>query len=353
MDSSSILGTGHLGRCLVIGAALANKGATVTFLCREEPGAATELARAQGFAVSPVNACIDRRKTAAFSLSDSFCEATDAIQTIGSLPPKIDCLVVDHYSCGKEWERAVRQHCRYLAVIDDLAREHACDVLIDPNWHGSKTDTRYTGRLEPETRALLGPDYALLHPAFAACRFSPTDRHKDVARVLVYFGGSDLQGLTSLALTTLSRPEFAHLEVDIVIGATNLNDSLIERQPVDNSRVRIHHQQDSLAPLLVHADLAIGAVGGTTWERMCLGVPSLAVIVADNQAETAHELASAGLIDLLGWSTEVTEHMFASHLRTLLADADRRQRMADAGQTLVDGRGAERVVDALFHLVAS
>ena len=352
VDSSPILGTGHLARCLIIGTILAARGASVTFFCREEPGNANELALAKGFKVSPVNASLHQLNSADDATSQPLCQAIDALQTIALLPRKVDCVIVDHYACGTEWESAVRPHCRRLIVIDDLARAHSCDLLIDPNWHGPKTNARYTGRLDSTTHLLIGPDYALLHPAFEAHRVTPTDRRTNVKRVLVYFGGSDRQGLTSLVLTALRRPEFAHLEVDVVIGATNPAGSLEVLQAVNSARFNIYTQQDSLATLLAHADLAIGAVGGTTWERMCLGVPSLTVIVADNQTETANDLAEAGLIDLIGSATEFTEEAFVAHLRDLLADPQRRQRMADGGQALVDGRGAERVVDELFRLIA-
>ncbi len=352
VDSGSLLGTGHLARCLVIGVVLAERGASITYLCRDDPGNANAVIRARGFTVSPITTSTQTRKSSDCCGGNPFCESADATATIATLPNKTDLLIVDHYSCGQSWEAAMRPHCQRQAVIDDLARHHACDVLVDPNWHGLKTETRYAGRVSPLTQSLLGPDFALLDPAFAKSRVSPTNRQGKVKRVLVYFGGSDQYGLTPLALTVLAKPEFARLEVDVVIGATNKASPLGNAAAINRPGVTVYEHQDSLAKLLAGVDVAIGAVGGTTWERMCLGVPSLTVVIADNQLETANDLAAAGLIDLLGHATNVTEETLAQGLRELLNAPERRQRMADAGQAVVDGRGAERVVDVLCGLLA-
>jgi spore coat polysaccharide biosynthesis predicted glycosyltransferase SpsG len=115
-------------------------------------------------------------------------------------------------------------------------------------------------------------------------------------------------------------------------------------------RITIHEHKNSLAPLLAATDLAIGAVGGTTWERMFLGIPTIASIMAENQQEIARALSRAGLLVLVGEAQSVQTMSLTAALSSLLGDPSLRQRMADAGQALVDGLGVQRIVDRMVAL---
>jgi len=49
-----------------------------------------------------------------------------------------------------------------------------------------------------------------------------------------------------------------------------------------------------MAQHMADSDLAIGAAGSTSWERCCLGLPTLMVMLADNQRGIASALDKAG-----------------------------------------------------------
>src|SRR5450631_3824141 len=106
-------------------------------------------------------------------------------------------------------------------------------------------------------------------------------------RVFVFFGGSDPQNLTGAALSALSFPRLRHLSVDIVVGVNNPHSAQLQRQCTDRSGTTLYDARPHLADLMARADLAIGAAGTTTWERMCLGLPSLVVSIAKNQRPAA------------------------------------------------------------------
>ena len=74
--------------------------------------------------------------------------------------------MVDHYALDVRWESAMRTQARHIMVIDDIAdRQHDCDVLLDQNFY-ENMQTRYTGKVPPYCRLLLGPRYALLRDEF-------------------------------------------------------------------------------------------------------------------------------------------------------------------------------------------
>lgn len=120
-------------------------------------------------------------------------------------------------------------------------------------------------------------------------------------RVLVFFGGTDPHNLSGRALTALSDPALGHLAVDLavdlVIGANHPQREALVAQAAARPGTRVHGPRPHLADLMAAADLALGAGGTTTWERACLGLPSLVVTLAENQRPACLALATAALVD--------------------------------------------------------
>ncbi|WP_222115807.1 hypothetical protein [Chromobacterium vaccinii] len=55
----------------------------------------------------------------------------------------------------------------------------------------------------------------------------------------------------------------------------------------------------NMAELIADHDLAIGAAGGSAWERCCLGLPCLLFIQAENQRQGTEALQAAGAAYIL------------------------------------------------------
>jgi spore coat polysaccharide biosynthesis predicted glycosyltransferase SpsG len=121
----------------------------------------------------------------------------------------------------------------------------------------------------------------------------------------VFLGGSDPQNLTGMALEALSQSELSHLAVDVVVGANNIYKDSIARQAMHRPLTTLHGSLPHLADLMMQANLAIGAGGATTWERMCLGLPSVVISNAENQRPTSEALARVGLIHYAGHFSDV------------------------------------------------
>jgi spore coat polysaccharide biosynthesis predicted glycosyltransferase SpsG len=103
---------------------------------------------------------------------------------------------------------------------------------------------------------------------------------------------------------------------------------------------------------MADADVAIGAPGSTTYERLALGLPSILVQLSDNQAAVARGLIEAGAAVVIGRREDVTIEDWVAALKRVCGDPRVRDAMADVGRRLVDGRGTERVLDALAGAVA-
>jgi UDP-2,4-diacetamido-2,4,6-trideoxy-beta-L-altropyranose hydrolase len=357
-DASVRIGTGHVMRCLTLARALSARGAECHFICRKLDGNLLEEIRSRGFAVYGLPKCLHdgasgrtgrtgRQATAAdCDFADENWEMDAALTKAAMRGMEADWLIVDHYGIDSSWETRMHEHARRLMVVDDLAnRHHFCDLLLDQNY---EEEERYRNCIPGDCRVLLGPKYALLRPEFAERRAEIKEQDESIRRVLVFFGGSDPLDLTGEALKALSVPSLDHLQVDLVVGANYPHSDALNRLATVRGRTTVHGPRPHLADLMAVADIAIGAGGVTNWERMCLGLPSLVITMADNQIPISEILDRRGVIRLLGKSEGVTANLIS----TALLDEMRSLEIAKhrkLAMELCDGLGVERVVDAMLE----
>jgi len=348
VDASTSIGTGHVMRCLTLGSALAQNGADVSFICREHEGHLCDLIEERGFMVHRLSAPADGFRAEAEPFHAAWLNASwqeDAEQTIAvikTLGVKPGWLVIDHYALDHRWESALRPLVGRIFVIDDLAdRTHDCDLLLDQNVFADM-QTRYTGKVPKDCRLLLGPEYAPLQPIYAELHNCTPPRGGPVQRILISFGGVDRDNLTGRALAaflSMNRPD---TDVDVVISSSSPYASEIQNLVAGCANIHLHGNLPSLAPLMAKADLAIGAAGTTSWERLCLGLPALVVTLAENQRPIAGGLHQEGLVRWLGHKDEVSEQSIRKDLTELI------ERGIDEGwslhcQSTVDGKGITRI----------
>lgn len=341
-DASLQLGSGHIMRCLALTDALRSKGAEVSFICREQQGNLRELLQNKGYQVFrlPPSNLLPQEDTGWES---------DAEETSRILQDAGHCawLVIDHYLLDCRWESKLRRFVNKIMVIDDLAnRRHDCDLLLDQNLH-ENPNNRYDGLLPDHCQRLLGPSYALLRPEFTQYRQKLRSRDGHIKRILISFGGSDPTNETARALqaiTLLGRNEIA---LDVVVGSSNPHKAAIKEICSTIPQATFHCQADNMAELMGKADLAIGAGGSTTWERCCMGLPSIALIVAENQAEITRMTAAFGALINLGRSKEVSVADIVETLSSLFSAPSTLLNLSMRAQQLVDGKGTDRVTNNL------
>jgi UDP-2,4-diacetamido-2,4,6-trideoxy-beta-L-altropyranose hydrolase len=343
-------------RCLTLASALRDRGAECRFVCREHTGHLLNLIRKQRFEAIG----LPLHESDGFSVPETDTQplahaawlgtdwATDARQTkVGAGERVVDWLVVDHYALDARWESAMRSQCRKIMVIDDIAdRRHDSDLLLDQNLFSNMTE-RYIGKIPESCGQLLGPHYALLQPLYEDLHPRIPPREGPIRRILVYFGGADahnLTGMTVAAFLALGRKD---ITLDVVINPSNPHRDSIRHQIEGCPQIALHEGLSSLAPLMAQADLSIGAGGATSWERCCLGLPSLVITLAANQTPIARELDRLGLIQWLGDESEVSESTLMNTLG-YLCTTGLASDWSDRCRQRVDGGGVGRVASILM-----
>ena len=351
-DASRQIGSGHIMRCAALAQSLRERRAEVTFVCRAHDGNYCDWLEEQGFTVfrlppAAAGSKQDRRLSHAAWLGVT--QARDAEETSAVLEGgQWDWLIVDHYGLDAEWERTMRRRIKVIQgimAIDDLAdRPHDADILLDQNLQSAQD--RYLALLPDTCTQLLGPTYALLRPEFARMRAAAAPRGGDLKRLLIFMGGSDPHNITGRVLDGVRQAALA-IHTDVVMGAAAAGLESVRLKCAGVPDCSLHVQTADMAQLMAKADLTIGAPGTATWERCCLGLPSLLLAFAENQRELGTQAARRRAAILLGDATNVSVEDIASMLKRLAHRPTLLRHLARRASTVVDGKGAHRVLAAL------
>ena len=339
-DASLQIGSGHIMRCLTLAHGLSEIGAKVTFLCKPHEGHLIDKIRKSGFSCLVLSAPVLNISKKSDDLAHS--------SWLGGT----HWLIVDHYALDSCWEKQLVSLCKKLMVIDDLAdRAHDCDLLLDQNLVAEQF-TRYDGLLSEKCTRLLGPEYALLQDEYAKLYHRVPPRIGPVKNILIYFGGAVNHNLTFLAIRAFLDLRRDDLSLDVVINPEGLHTRAVKEVVESCTNITLHASLPTLAPLILKADIAIGAGGASSWERACLGLPSIIVTIAENQRAIASELDQRGVIRWLGHFDQVSGQDIYQAIEISVKNEGDLGEWSQVCRRHVDGKGVNRVV-AMMKLDAT
>jgi UDP-2,4-diacetamido-2,4,6-trideoxy-beta-L-altropyranose hydrolase len=351
VDASQQIGTGHFMRCLTLAEALKQRGARIRFISRHMPDYLLVIAEDRGYETmlfkSPEeNSVVDELVHSCWLGTSQQVDAEESIRLLSD--QTWDWMIVDHYALDCRWERALRPSIKHLLVIDDLAdRKHDCDMLLDQNFYADM-DTRYAGKVSVYCRLLLGPRYALLRDEFRQLREKVKIRTGPVKRILVFFGGVDANNYTEKAIEALVNLGMNELHVDVVIGAQHPYRNEIESACLQH-HFDCHVQTSRMAELMMAADLSIGAGGSATWERCCLGLPTIILVIAENQSKASNDLAQAGVILNLGDAKQIKIIKLMELIKELICNESLRYELSSKSLKLMSYSDPNNFIDQIFH----
>lgn len=329
-DCSSTMGTGHVMRMIALGQAWQDTGGTVRFLGDFKP-----------LAVRLIN-----EKFEIIALEAPHPAPAD-LTTLLDVTEQGDIIVLDGYHFDPDFQQTVRNAGRKLLVVDDVCdrKNYEADILLNQNPDAAS----YAYHLNKEALSLLGTRYTLLRKEFLRYTPDKSAKQEKASNILISFGGADPSNQTQRILEALAATETDDCSIKIVAGAANPHLKTLRGQVSSFSGdCELLIGVDDMASLMAWADLAIVAAGSTCWELCYLGIPTMAFLVADNQAGIHRELTRQGVAVCLDSDTAVRD--ITAAFEALCIDAERRTDMAARGRSLIDGKGAARVVNAIRNL---
>lgn len=337
-DASVEIGTGHVMRCLAVAQALQDEGYDCVFATAAGTSALDARLKDEGFGQIRLPG------------------PPGGPGDLGALLALLDRLdprgvIIDGYGFNPAyraalWASASERGASVLA-FDDTAEVEAlhADIVVNAALHAERLP--YV-RIAAGARLLVGPSHAPLRREvrLAAGATLPSFEQRD--SILLTFGGSDPFAFTGPCLERLAPTLPAGARLVAVTGGSNpLAGEIAALGAKWPDRVLTLHDTPSMGALMAQAGLAVSAGGGTTAELAALRVPTLLVVVADNQALAA-EASSAGWCEVIDARKSDATDRVAQRALDLWRNLPARRRMAEAAGGLVDGMGAMRIARALL-----
>ena len=251
-------------------------------------------------------------------------------------------VVLDHYDFDADAAEVLAAKAGPMVYMDDFMQPPPCAKLAINSAPDLAGD--FIGNIP----ALLGPRFALLDARFANAAQRPTKER--VEKIVVTFGARDSNNATGLALEALRRlphPPF----VSLVMGshAPHLS-SVTDMVSNMGDGVAVRIDEVDMPSLLQSADFVIGGGGVSLLERMACGLPSITIALAENQRNACNGAAKRGGTSFAGWLGEIEPDSLSRQISDLINNVTARRKMSKDAAELVDGGGADRVVQRMLGL---
>jgi len=327
-DGDHQIGTGHLARMIHLARRLSQSGDRVTFVSRSADGCAA-LIRRRGYGLILLP-----------PISEG--SSAQAASVVGALEPHF--VLNDVRDTTAEYMHALRSAGTRTVNFDDRGPgAELADLLVDAN------------RLPDEAagvapRALFGPEYIVLDESFEQAHRLPKGVRDEVGELLVFAGGSDPAGLTLKALEAIAQLEPAW-HTTAVLGHAYGHHAEAAALAERCRRVDLVVGADDLAPRMQEADLALCSGGIVMFEMACVGTPALVGSQVPHELDNVRLLERHGAVRGLGLAGELTVNKIAAELGSLAGNVGMRRAMSEAEKRVVDGRGLDRVVEAIEQCV--
>ncbi len=340
-DADARIGTGHVMRCLALAQYWQNQGGEAAFVGHIDSALLRQRLLSEGFQIYNLPAA-----------HPNPLDLTAFLPWLHEHHFQAGWVALDGYHFDPVYQQAVRAAGWPLVVVDDYGHlsEYHADIIVNQNAYAKEIDYQ----AQAQALILRGVRFALLRKEFRQALTSKDDSERcnhglPGRRILITMGGADPDNVAGKVLDTLQSMAKSGLEVKVVIGPLNPHrQALQERLNCLALDTELLTSVTDMVSLMRWADLAISAAGSTCWELAALGVPMVVTVLADNQERVAASLAEHGVAVNLGWFDAWQAEQVASVFLDLMDNAQKRLEMAQKGQQLIDGRGCERLTQAML-----
>lgn len=333
-DCSATIGSGHMMRCLALAQAWVKAGGRVVFSVVNASSELSNMLISEGMSV--INLTVEPG-------SEEDAKATVDI----ALFNQASWVAIDGSWFGPMYQRVLKDAGLRVLWIDDGGSEKAsyADVVLNQNIHAD--ESMYPAR-KSYTRYLLGTQYTLLRNEFLSWDGWERSVARNAKKILITIGGGDEDNITSKILEALRVLNLSGLGATVVVGDNNPHyKNICRRSAALPMMVEVKKNVRDMAQLMVSADVAVTSGGYTVWELAYMGLNAVVGCKADIEVLMLKGLAQLGLFARAGWFRDLSEIELADYILKLIQDGSARAEVARRGRELIDGKGYDRVLQAL------
>lgn len=331
VDGNDIIATGHVMRCLAIAEKMRKIGEDVTFILADE---------------CPKD-IIENRGFRTISLDSDWQNMEAEIPKLRKVieENKIEMLLIDSYYVTSKYVEELRKKIK-VAYIDDF-NDYSLnvDLLINYNIYASVLEYGNIKNLA------LGTEFVPLRQEFQNIVAKDVSK---VSKILITSGGTDNYNITDKILSRVKQCEwFETFTYYVVIGKYNKNKDLLQNKWGNVSNIKLLCDISNMSKYMQMCDVAISAGGTTVYELCASGIPSILYTIADNQLSMARAFQERNLIPWAG-DVRIDEEKCLDkiifYLQQYAVDYERRKNTSEAMQAVVDGKGCQRIAEAILKL---
>jgi len=261
-DSSSIIGTGHIMRDLVL--AKKYMDANITFASQNLDGNINHKVVEAGYKVKLLNSN----------------DVDKLIKLVKKL--KIDLVVIDSYDIDYKYEKKLKKATKVkILSFDDTYQKHHCDILLNHNIYAKKK--KYKNLVPKKCEIRCGIKYTLLRDEFIEAK-------KFI--VFVAMGGADSANLNIKIIKSLKK--LKNIELNIVTTDANKNLKNLKSYVKSKKWIKLHINSKKIAQLIAQSNFSIITPSVVANEVVFMGKPLVAIKVAKNQKNMAKYLKKSG-----------------------------------------------------------
>ena len=321
VDSSDIIGTGHVYRCLNL-AHQYKDNHIIYFICKDHSYNLISKIE-ENYQVFKIK--LEKNNNINLDMNtwlgeNEIQDAEKIIYIIQENQLHIDWLIIDHYAINETWENKVSPYVKNICVIDDFTnRKHNCNMLINQQITQEEI-IKYKNIINPNCKIYCGNNYLLLHPKYFENRtIEKKYEKKKLKRINIFMGGADTYNITEKIIDVCykfnqEQQKENKIIFDIIIGKSNKHYQQIQEKinklnystnKIDDSNkdlvyYNLYYNLEFIGDLFEKADLCIGAPGCTSYERCLMKVPSLCICIAENQKTVLDKFIESNTIKYLG-----------------------------------------------------
>lgn len=321
-EGSKDIGFGHITRCISLYQAFQEQGIEPEFIVNGD---------------DTVREFFNGKKHKFFNWIDEKEKFFKAIK-------HADVAIVDSYLADIDTYLRISKEVKTPAYIDDYMRlDYPRGTVVNGVIYAEEFDYPKKNNV----LYLLGVKYIPIRKEF----WNPPVKKikRSIGCILVSFGGDDSRNLTPSVLVLLNK-EYPGITKKVIIGKGFNHISKIEKEAHDNGDLIYFPDAYGMRKVMLESDIAISAGGQTTYELARIGVPTIGVIVSDNQANNVNGWEKAGFMECAGWWDDEKLLQNIDNCINNLSDKASREKKHKIGRMYVDGFGSRRVVQSLLSI---
>lgn len=330
-DGNAKIGIGHMMRTLTVADAIKNidRQESILVLCADEDS--KKIASTRGYK--------------AISLNSDYNNLLSEIDSWKKLDLSNCCIVVDSYFVTNEYLQAIGKYGKVFLFEDyqngkfDVYGIINYSVFID-----KKIYEKVYGQID---NFILGGEYVPIRKSFLKSKWELKDK---VNNILISTGGSDILNISGEIYKALDEI-LPNINYHIIVGPFNPYVEMLKNMSMESSNLTIHCDVKDMAGLAEICDIAISAGGSTMYELTVMGIPTICFSFAQNQ-EAFCEKYGYNISDYAGAYDKEPESVLYNIKRLLsdkYVDKKYRRECSMREKKLIDGKGANRIAEALVH----